>query len=210
MKGLFITIEGNDGSGKSTVINELKKELEKLNLEVIYSREPGGSYIAEKIRNVILDVDNEGMDKKTEALLYAASRREHLVDTILPAINEGKIIICDRFIDSSLAYQGVARGIGIDEVYNMNQFATEGFMPDLTIYLLVDAKLGLSRKKNQKELDRLELEKLDFHEKVYDAYIELSQRFKDRVRIVDGGLPIKEECDCVNKIVLDFIKERGF
>lgn len=210
MKGLFITIEGNDGSGKSTVINELKKELEKLNLEVIYSREPGGSYIAEKIRNVILDVDNKGMDKKTEALLYAASRREHLVDTILPAINEGKIIICDRFIDSSLAYQGVARGIGIDEVYNMNQFATEGFMPDLTIYLLVDAKLGLSRKKNQKELDRLELEKLDFHEKVYDAYIELSQRFKDRVRIVDGGLPIKEECDCVNKIVLDFIKERGF
>ena len=210
MKGLFITIEGNDGSGKSSVISELKKELAKHHLDVIYSREPGGSYVAEKIREVILDKDNIQMDKRTEALLYAASRRQHLMETVFPALNEGKIVVCDRFIDSSLTYQGVARGIGVDEILQMNQFATEGFMPDLTIYLLVDAKLGLSRKSHQKELDRMEMEKLDFHQKVYDAYIMLAERFKDRVKIVDGNGTIKEECDMVNKIVIDFIKERGF
>ena len=210
MKGLFITIEGNDGSGKSTVINELKKELAKLKIDDIYSREPGGSPIAEKIREVILDVENINMDKRTEALLYAASRRQHLVETVFPALNEGKIVICDRFIDSSLTYQGVARGIGVDEVLEMNQFATLGFMPDLTIYLLVDAKLGLSRKKHQKELDRMELEKLEFHQMVYDAYVELAKRFSERVKVIDGGQPIEDECRDVNKVVIDFIKERGF
>ena len=210
MKGLFITIEGNDGSGKSTVINELKKELAKLNIDVIYSREPGGSFIAEKIRDVILDIENINMDKRTEALLYAASRRQHLIETVLPAISQGKIVVCDRFIDSSLTYQGVARGIGVDEVLQMNQFATEGFMPDLTIYLLVDAKLGLSRKKHQKELDRMELEKLEFHQMVYDAYTMLAKRFSERVRVVDGGQSIEDECRDVNKIVVDFIKDRGF
>lgn len=210
MKGLFITIEGNDGSGKSTVINELKKELAKLNIDVIYSREPGGSFIAEKIRDVILDIENINMDKRTEALLYAASRRQHLIETVLPAISQGKIVVCDRFIDSSLTYQGVARGIGVDEVLQMNQFATEGFMPDLTIYLLVDAKLGLSRKKHQKELDRMELEKLEFHQMVYDAYTMLAKRFSERVKVVDGGQSIEDECRDVNKIVIDFIKNRGF
>lgn len=209
MKGLFITIEGNDGSGKSTVISSLKKELEKLNIDVVYSREPGGSYVAEKIRDVILDNDNIAMDDKTEALLYAASRRQHLCETVYPAINAGKLVVCDRFIDSSLAYQGVARGLGIDYVYNMNQFATEGFMPDLTIYLLVDPQIGLNRKANQKELDRLEHEKIEFHTKVYNGYLELAERFKDRVRIVDGNCTIDEECSRVNKLVLDFIKERG-
>ena len=210
MKGLFITIEGNDGSGKSTVINSLKEELKKLNIDVIYSREPGGSKVAEKIREVILDVENDTMDKKTEALLYAASRRQHLIETVFPAINSGKIVVCDRFIDSSLTYQGVARGIGVDEVLEMNQFATEGFMPDLTIYLLVDAKLGLSRKKHQKELDRMEKEKLEFHQMVYDAYMALAKRFSDRVVVVDGNQSIEDECRDVNKIVIDFIKERGF
>lgn len=209
MKGLFITIEGNDGSGKSTVIASLKKELEKLNIDVVYSREPGGSYVAEKIREVILDNDNTAMDDKTEALLYAASRRQHLCETVLPAMNAGKLVVCDRFIDSSLAYQGVARGLGIDSIYEMNQFATEGFMPHLTIYLLVDPQIGLNRKAHQKELDRLEHEKLEFHTKVYNAYLELADRFKDRVRVVDGNCTIQEECDRVNKIVLDFIKERG-
>lgn len=209
MKGLFITIEGNDGSGKSTVIASLKEQLSKLNIDVIYSREPGGSYVAEKIREVILDNDNIAMDDKTEALLYAASRRQHLIETVFPALKEGKIVVCDRFIDSSLSYQGVARGLGIDEVLEMNQFATEGFMPDLTIYLLVDPEIGIKRKSNQKELDRLEHEKIDFHKKVYNGYIELAERFKERVRIVDGNCSIEEECARVNKIVLDYIKERG-
>ena len=209
MKGLFITIEGNDGSGKSTVIASLKEELSKLNIDVVYSREPGGSYVAEKIREVILDNDNIAMDDKTEALLYAASRRQHLCETVYPAIEAGTLVVCDRFIDSSLAYQGVARGLGIDNVYNMNQFATEGFMPHLTIYLLVDPQIGLNRKANQKELDRLEHEKIEFHTKVYNGYLELANRFKDRVRVVDGNCSIEEECAKVNKIVLEFIKERG-
>ena len=125
MKGLFITFEGNDGSGKSSVIETIKKELIDRGYDVIYSREPGGSRIAERIRDVILDVNNVGMDPKTESLLYAASRREHIVKTILPALNEGKIVLCDRYLDSSLAYQGFARGIGIDKVYDMNLYATE-------------------------------------------------------------------------------------
>lgn len=210
MKGLFITIEGNDGSGKSTVITSLKNELAKLDIDVIYSREPGGSYVAEKIREVILDNDNIAMDDKTEALLYAASRRQHLKETVFPALEEGKIVICDRFIDSSLTYQGIARGLGVDEVYNMNLFATEGFMPHLTIYLLVDPKVGLQRKSHQKELDRLEHEKLEFHEKVYNGYLMLAERFKDRVKIVNGNVTIEEECKAVNDIIINFIKERGF
>ena len=210
MKGLFITIEGNDGSGKSTVIQSLKEQLAKLNVNECYTREPGGSYVAEKIREVILDNDNIAMDNKTEALLYAASRRQHLKETVFPALEEGKIVVCDRFIDSSLTYQGIARGLGVDEVFNMNMFATEGFMPHLTIYLLVDPKIGLERKSHQKELDRLEHEKLEFHEKVYNGYLMLADRFKDRVHIVNGNVTIEEECKAVNDIILSFIKERGF
>jgi dTMP kinase len=210
MKGLFITIEGNDGSGKSTVITSLKEQLAKLNVEVCYTREPGGSYVAEKIREVILDNDNIAMDDKTEALLYAASRRQHLKETVFPALEAGKLVICDRFIDSSLTYQGIARGLGVEEVYNMNMFATEGFMPHLTIYLLVDPKIGLERKSHQKELDRLEHEKLEFHQKVYNGYLMLADRFKDRVKIVNGNVTIEEECKAVNDIILNFIKERGF
>lgn len=209
MKGLFITIEGNDGSGKSTVIASLKEQLAKLNVEVIYTREPGGSYVAEKIREVILDNDNIAMDDRTEALLYAASRRQHLKETVFPALKLGKLVVCDRFIDSSLAYQGVARGLGIDNIYEMNQFATEGFMPDLTIYLLVDPQVGIDRKSNQKELDRLEHEKLEFHTKVYKGYLELAERFKNRVVIIDANCSVDEECSRVNEVVLNFIKERG-
>ena len=117
MKSMFITFEGNDGSGKSSVIEAIREELTKRGYDIVLTREPGGSKIAEKIREVILDVDNTGMDDRTEALLYAASRREHLQKTVIPALKEGKIVLCDRFIDSSLAYQGFARGIGIDEVY---------------------------------------------------------------------------------------------
>lgn len=209
MKGLFITIEGNDGSGKSTVIASLKEQLAKLDVEVIYTREPGGSFVAEKIREVILDNENIAMDDRTEALLYAASRRQHLQETVFPALESGKLVVCDRFIDSSLAYQGVARGLGIDNIYEMNQFATEGFMPDLTIYLLVDPQVGIDRKSNQKELDRLEHEKLEFHTKVYNGYLELAERFKNRVIIIDANCSIKEECSRVNNVVLNFIKERG-
>ena len=182
----FITIEGNDGSGKSTVIEGLKKIFEERGVDTVFTREPGGSVIAEKIRQIILDPENLAMDDKTEALLYAASRRQHLTETVLPALEQNKLVICDRYIDSSLAYQGYARGIGIDEVYNMNVFATSGVLPGLTLYILVAPEVGLARKSHQKELDRLELEANSFHETVYQGYLKIAKMFPERVVLIDG------------------------
>lgn len=211
MKGLFITFEGNDGSGKSSVIEAIKLELEKRGYDIVYSREPGGSKIAEKIREVILDKDNMGMDDKTESLLYAASRREHIMKTILPALNDGKIILCDRFLDSSLAYQGYARGIGIDNVYEMNEYATDGLLPDLTLLVCVRPEIGLNRIKNNNrgELDRLELEKMEFHQKVYEGYLEVQKRFPDRVVIINGEATREEVREEALKVVLEFLNKIG-
>ena len=210
MRGLFITFEGNDGSGKSSVIEAIKTELINQGYDVIYSREPGGSKIAEKIREVILDIDNCGMDDKTESLLYAASRREHVVKVIKPALEEGKIILCDRFIDSSLAYQGFARGLGIDEVYNMNLFATEGLLPDLTLLVCVRPEVGLERIKtnNRGTLDRLEIEKMEFHKKVYDGYLKVQEKFSDRIKIINGEQTKEEVRNDALKVVLEFLKEK--
>lgn len=208
MKGLFISFEGNDGSGKSSALTKVKEKLTNLGLNVIYTREPGGSEISERIREVILDKNNYGMDDLTEAYLYAASRREHVVKTIRTALAEGKIILCDRFIDSSLAYQGFARGLGIDKVYDLNQYATEGLLPDLTILVCVHPQIGLSRiKKDARNLDRLELEELEFHNKVYQGYLEVAKRFKDRIVIVNGEKSQSEVLEEVENIVLKFIKE---
>lgn len=193
MRGLFISFEGNDGSGKSSALETIKERLIKEGYDVIYTREPGGSYIAEKIREVILDPDNLGMDSKTEALLYAASRREHVTKTIIPALNSGKIILCDRFLDSSLAYQGFAREIGIDEVYNMNLFATEGLLPDVSILVCVHPEIGMSRiNRDARALDRLELEKMDFHNKVYNGYLEVAKKYPERIKLINGEVS-KEE-----------------
>lgn len=210
MKGLFITFEGNDGSGKSSVIEAIREELTNRGYNTIYTREPGGSKIAEKIREVILDVDNLGMDDKTESLLYAASRREHVMKTIRPALEEGKVILCDRFLDSSLAYQGYARGIGIDEVYNMNKFATDGLLPDLTILVCVRPEIGLARIKNNHrgELDRLELEKMAFHQKVYEGYLEVQKKFPDRIVIVNGEATREEVRKDALEVVIKFLEER--
>lgn len=208
MKGIFITIEGNDGSGKSTIINGIKEEFSKRGMNVLFSREPGGSTIAEKIREIILDPNNDKMDDRTEALLYAASRRQHIVETIIPALEEGKIVICDRYIDSSLAYQGYARGIGIDEVYHMNMFATSGLLPDLTIYLLVSPEVGLSRKTKQKELDRLEKENNSFHHQVYEGYLELVPKFKDRVKVVNGEGSIPSVTSEVIRVIDEYINKK--
>lgn len=187
MKGYFITFEGTEGSGKTTVIEKVEKYYLDKGYKVIRSREPGGSKIAEDIRNVILDVDNTAMDPITEALLYAASRRQHLVEKVIPYLEQGYIVLCDRFIDSSLAYQGYARGLGIDKVYQMNLMATNGLLPDCTIYVDVRPEVGLSRiKVNNREQNRLDLEKLSFHQKVYDGYSEVAKRFKERFRVING------------------------
>ena len=186
---MFITIEGTEGSGKTTVAKELAKLLTANGYEVVHTREPGGTPISESIRNVILDKNNTSMDGRTEALLYAASRRQHLVEKIWPALKEGKIVLCDRFLDSSLAYQGYARGLGYDEVLNINLFATENTYPDLTLFFVIEPEAGLQRiaKNKNREVNRLDLEKLPFHQKVYDAFIELSKKFPERYVTIDAS-----------------------
>ena len=169
-RGKFITFEGPDGSGKTTVSTAVTELLEKAGYPVRYTREPGGSTIAEEIRDVILDPANTAMDARTEALLYAASRRQHLVEVILPALQNGTHVISDRFVDSSLAYQGYARHIGAEDVMSINKFAIEGYMPDKTIYLDVTPEEGLKRISDRAYLDRLDQESLEFHQAVYQGY----------------------------------------
>lgn len=187
MKGLFISFEGTEGSGKTTLIENILKHYTEKGYNVIKTREPGGSKIAEDIRNVILDVNNTNMDCITEALLYAASRRQHLTEKVIPYLDKGYIVLCDRFIDSSLAYQGYARGIGIEKVYQVNQVATNGLLPDVTIYVDVHPEVGLSRiKKNNREENRLDLEKIEFHNKVYEGYNQIAKMFPERFIAING------------------------
>lgn len=186
---MFITLEGPEGSGKTSAAKKIVIELERLGYQVLFTREPGGTPIAEQIRNVILDKANTKLDARAEALLYAASRRQHLVEKVLPALKEGKIVICDRYIDSSLAYQGGARGLGIEEVLNINLFATENKFPDLTLLFDLDPEIGLERinlNKNR-EVNRLDLEKLDFHKKVRKTFLELSKIYQDRYVVIDAS-----------------------
>ena len=205
MKGFFITLEGPDGSGKTTVANALCDLLTKDNYEVVHTREPGGIDIAEQIRNVILDPKNTAMDEKTEALLYAASRRQHLVEKVLPAVKQGKIVICERFVDSSLAYQGFGRQLGFEDVLGINLFAIDNTYPDLTIYLDVDEKIGLDRLKNRSFKDRLDQESIDFHHRVNEGYQDVIKRFKDRIELVDASRPLIEVVDATYSIVKKLI-----
>jgi dTMP kinase len=184
-RGIFITLEGPDGAGKTTIAHMLAEKFENTML----TREPGGIDIAEQIRRVILAKENITMDPRTEALLYAAARRQHLVEKVKPALKQGKMVLCDRFVDSSLAYQGYARGLGVDEVFSINQFAIGDMMPELTIYFDIDPELGLSRiSKNQgREVNRLDLESLDFHQKVHEGYQLLLERFPERIIKIDAS-----------------------
>lgn len=203
MEKRFITFEGGDGTGKTTIIERLAKDLEAKGYEILKSREPGGSKISEQIRNVILNVENTEMDYMTEALLYAASRRQHLEEIIKPAIKNGKVVICDRYVDSSLAYQGHARGLGIKEVYEINNYATQGYFPDLTIYIDVAPEIGISRiKRNNRDMDRLDLEKMEFHELVREGYLKVSEMFPERIKVVNGNRTLDEIYEEIRGIVL--------
>lgn len=186
---MFITLEGPEGSGKTTAIEEAVKKLQEMGYEIVRTREPGGTPISEQIRNVILDKANTMMDPRTEALLYAASRRQHLVEKVWPSLKEGKIVICDRYLDSSLAYQGGARGLGIDEVLNINLFATENTWPDLTLLFDIDPEIGLKRisSNSNREVNRLDLEKLEFHKKVRETFLQLAKRFSDRYVVINAN-----------------------
>lgn len=209
MKGKFITFEGPDGSGKGTIIKYVKKFLEKNKVDYILTREPGGIEISEEIREVILNKKHLSMDERTEALLYAAARRQHLVEIVVPALEEGKIVICDRFVDSSLAYQGYARGIGIDEVLKINQFAIAGLMPDLTIFLNVRPEVGLERinKSKVRKKDRLDLESLDFHKKVYKGYNKVLERYPNRITSIDAEQSIKEVSEQSINVIKAFLEK---
>ena len=186
---MFITLEGPEGSGKTTAVEAAVKALQEKGYEIVRTREPGGTPIAEQIRNVILDKANTRMDPRTEALLYAASRRQHLVEKVWPALKEGKIVICDRYLDSSLAYQGGARGLGVDEVLNVNLFATENTWPDLTLLFDIKPEVGLARiaSNASREVNRLDLEKLEFHNKVRDTFLALAKKYPDRYVIIDAS-----------------------
>lgn len=207
MESLFITFEGPEGAGKTTIINMVTEEFHKIGLNFISTREPGGIRIAENIRNIILDPENTEMDIRTEALLYAAARRQHLAEKVLPALEEGRIVLCDRFIDSSLAYQGVGRGIGIDEIYQINEFAINGLMPHLTIYFDLDPKIGLQRvhQADEREINRLDLEELDFHLKVQSGYYEIIKREPNRFKVIDASRSIEEVYEATLQAILEKI-----
>ncbi|WP_145422670.1 dTMP kinase [Staphylococcus hominis] len=200
----FITFEGPEGSGKTTVLNQINKLLSE-NYNVISTREPGGVSTGEEIRNILLDGEN--IDIRTEALLFVASRREHLVEKVIPALKNNKVVLCDRYIDSSLAYQGHARGIGIEEVKKINEFAINGLYPDLTIYLDIDAEVGRERiLKNQRSQNRLDKETLTFHQKVIEGYKTLIKTNPERFKVVDATQNIESVVSDTYEIILSYLK----
>ncbi len=192
MKGIFISMEGPDGSGKSTQIELLKNYLEDKGYEIVITREPGGTVISEDIRRIILNKEYKEMGYMTEALLYASARAQLVSEVIKPALEEGKAVISDRFVDSSAVYQGMARGLGVDTTYKVNEYAIQGIMPQLTIHLDLPAKVGISRKKEQAELDRMELEAMDFHERVAQGYRKLAELAPKRIRTIDATMSIED------------------
>lgn len=207
MRPIVITLEGGEGSGKSTILDLIREFLEGHAIDFMVTREPGGVRISEKVRDIILDVDHTEMDARTEALLYAAARRQHLVEKVLPALAAGKVVIFDRFVDSSLVYQGYCRGIGVDEVYQLNLFATEGFTPDVTLYLDVTPEIGLSRVNNgNREVNRLDLENMDFHEKVREGYLMLAKQYPDRYRMIHADKTLEEVYNQVLNVLKSALK----
>lgn len=196
-KGHFITFEGGDGSGKSTQINILKDKLIKDGYDVILTREPGGTQISEKIREIILDKENSEMNDMTEALLYAAARAQIVNQVIRPAIQEGKVVICDRFVDSSIAYQAYGRNLG-ECVSIINSFAIGECMPELTFFLKVAPEVG-NKRISKREHDRIELASDDFREKVYEGYLMLEKQFPDRIVSIDAGRTIKEISNVISE-----------
>ena len=198
---LFVTFEGGEGSGKSTVLKQVNEILLSEGHSTLLTREPGGTPISEQIRNVILDKANTSMDPRTEALLYAASRRQHLVEKIWPALKEGKIVLCDRFFFFSLAYHGGARGLGMDEILEVNRYATEGQFPDITLFFDLDPSIGLQRiaANAGREVNRLDLERMTFHEKVRASFQKLASLYPERYVTIDASQPLE-------KVVEDSLK----
>src|SRR5699024_8856906 len=207
--GHFITMEGGEGAGKTTILHRVSKKLQELGFDVVTTREPGGIEISEQIRRIILDPAQTAMDGRTEALLYAAARRQHLVERVIPALEQGKLVLCDRFIDSSLAYQGYARGLGIDEVFAINEFAVQECMPNLTLLLDIEPREGLKRisANKEREQNRLDLEKISFHEQVYEGYDVIAKQFPERIHRINANDHIDEVEQVVYENITHYLKK---
>jgi len=204
-KGFLVSLEGPEGAGKTSVLEALIPILEDRGVEVLTTREPGGVLIGEKIREVILDPSHTEMDPKTELLLYIASRRQHLVEKVLPALAAGKLVIMDRFIDSSVAYQGFGRGLDIDAIDWLNEFATDGLKPDLTLYFDIEVEEGLARiaANSNREVNRLDMEGLDLHRKVRQGYLSLLEREGNRIEKIDASLPLDQVIENTQQLLFD-------
>ena len=204
-KGFLVSLEGPEGAGKTSVLEAIIPILEDRGVEVLSTREPGGVLIGEKIREVILDPSHTEMDPKTELLLYIASRRQHLVEKVLPALAAGKLVIMDRFIDSSVAYQGFGRGLDIDAIDWLNEFATDGLKPDLTLYFDIEVEEGLARiaANSNREVNRLDMEDLDLHRKVRQGYLSLLEREGNRIEKIDASLPLDQVIENTQQLLFD-------
>ena len=204
-RGKFITFEGCEGCGKSTQVKLFNEYLTRENIPHIFTREPGGEKISEEIRRILLDANNKEMTDECEALLYAASRVQHLSDRVEPALSQGKLVVCDRYVDSSLAYQAYARGLGVDFVGKINAYALTNYRPDVTIFIDLTPEAAFLRKHGADENDRLEQAGMAFHKKVYEGYKQLAANEPDRIVFIDGT----QTPDEVFADVLKELQERG-
>lgn len=208
-RGIFITMEGGDGAGKSTQIKNIKEYFEEKGYDVVVTREPGGTSISEKLREILLDKENSEMEPVTEMLIYAAGRAQIVRELIVPAVEGGSVVICDRFVDSSIAYQAYGRELG-DQVALVNSYATAGLEPDITFFMDIDPELGRTRiGTGRKAYDRLELEKMDFHRRVYEGYIRLWEENRDRIVRIDASQPVEAVSADIHAALDRFLEAAG-
>ena len=208
MRGLFITLEGGDGAGKSTQIRNIESFFDKKGLVVVHTREPGGTSISEKLRDILLDSENTEMEDVTEMLIYAAARAQHVREFVMPALEKGQIVICDRFVDSSIAYQAFGRGLG-DMVGVVNDYATAGLAPDITFWMDIDPKAGKERVSKMGDFDRLESEELDFHYSVYGGYKALAEICPERIKRIDASKSVDEISEDIKAYLIELCEKRG-
>ncbi|MEW5820822.1 MAG: dTMP kinase [Cyanobacteriota bacterium] len=205
---MFITFEGPDGSGKSTQIKFAKEYLENKGFEVVTTRDPGGTSLGIKLREILLNYDGD-ICSLTEMLIFLADRAQHVEYKIKPLLAQGKIVLCDRYIDSTVAYQGYARGLSVDAAEYMNNIATQNFMPDLTFLFNLPVETTMERVAKQGTKDRLESEMREFHQKVIDGYLDIARRNPDRFRVIDGNKPVEEVSAAVKLALETFIKQNA-